>query len=64
MQHSPRFLDYTTNRVPRHQRLGGAEVSITRSDQTDAVAVAATLYGLAKARWQEADCERLKGVNI
>jgi hypothetical protein len=40
MQHSPRFLNYTTDRVRRHQRLKVAEESIipTRSDQTDAVA--------------------------
>ena len=66
MQHSPRFLNYTTDRVRWHQRLKVAEESIipTRSDQTDAVAGAATLNGLAKATWQEADCGRLKGVNI
>jgi len=39
MQHSPRFLNYTTDRVRRHQRLKVAEESIipTRSDQTNAV---------------------------
>jgi hypothetical protein len=44
MQHRPRFLNYTTDRVRRHQRLKVAEESITptRSDQTNAVAVAAT----------------------
>jgi hypothetical protein len=45
MQHSPRFLNYTTDRVRRHQRLKVAEERIipTRWDQTNAVAVAATL---------------------
>jgi len=35
MQHSPRFLNYTTDRVRRHQRLTVAEESISpaRSDQ-------------------------------
>src|SRR5258708_19477947 len=44
MQHSSRFLNYTTDRVRRHQRLKVAEESITptRSDQTNADAVAAT----------------------
>jgi hypothetical protein len=39
MQHSPRFLDYTTDRVRRHQRLKVAEERIipTQSDQTNAV---------------------------
>ena len=48
MQHSPRFLNYTTDRVRRHQRLKVAEESIipTRSDQTDAVAVAATILNI------------------
>src|SRR3984893_5587860 len=66
MQRSPRFSDYTTKQVRQHQRLKVTEISIilTRSDQTTAVAVAATLYGLAKAPCQEADCERLTGVNI
>src|SRR5258705_10743875 len=44
MQQSSRFLNYTTDRVRRHQRLKVAEESITptRSDQTNAVSVAAT----------------------
>jgi len=45
MQHSPRFLNYTTDRVRRHQRLKVAEESIiaARLDQTNAAAVAAAL---------------------
>jgi hypothetical protein len=37
MQHSPRFLYYTTHRARRHQRLKVTEESITptRSDQTN-----------------------------
>jgi hypothetical protein len=103
MQHSPRFLNYTTDRVRRHQRLKVAEESIipTRSDQTDAVAATflnidsdfaarvhgqhrkgkaysanpwapaarcffaeGSVYGLAKVPCQDADCERLIGVNV
>jgi len=45
MRHSPRFLNYTTDRVRRHQRPKVAEESITPtwSDQTNAVVVAAAL---------------------
>src|SRR5260370_14645091 len=46
MQHSPRFLYYTTDRARRHQRLKVAEESITptRSDQTNAVAATSRTF--------------------
>jgi hypothetical protein len=48
MQHSPRFLNYTTERVRRHQRLKVAEESIIlgRSGRINAVAVVASLLNL------------------
>src|SRR5713226_10533325 len=48
MQHSPRFLNYTTDRLRRHQRLKVAEENIVpaRLDQTNAVAVAVTFLNL------------------
>jgi hypothetical protein len=51
MQYSPRFLNYTTDRVRRHQRLKVTEGSIipTRSDQTNAVAGASNLLPVGLA---------------
>src|SRR5260370_35385258 len=48
MQHSPRFLNYTTDRVRRHHCLKVAEESIisVQLDQTNAVAVAVTLLNI------------------
>ena len=48
MQHSSRFLNYTTDRVRRHQRLKVAEENIVpaRLDQTNAVAVAVTFLNI------------------
>jgi hypothetical protein len=48
MQHRPRFLNYTTERVRRHQRLKVAEESIIleRSGRINAVAVVASLLNL------------------
>ena len=48
MQHSPRFLNYTTDRMRWHQRLKVAEENIVpaRLDQTNAVAVAVTFLNI------------------
>ena len=48
MQHSSRFLNYTTDRVRRHQRLKVAEENIipARLHQTNAVAVAVTFLNI------------------